>query len=227
MRIEECKRRLNPLSCSQTRVTAPILTRWDKLKVAEAKRSLYAGSELLNRLTARRFYKAVFRNLPNSKNKRLRKKPEDLAKVFKNPVTRFEAEREIEDEAKLRPGTVVIYCPRRITAQKVANVLLVFPTDDGEEETPTRLRDIKELDEALFGAHQEAINAVEKMYESMWRLVGYVAPEALARYPDVMRSAGKVIFRKMDEDNCYREENGGWAGRCPAMARSGLPKTDS
>jgi HD superfamily phosphohydrolase len=208
VRIEECKRRLNQLSCSQTRVAALILTRWDKLNVAEAKRSLYAGLELLNRLTARRFYKAVFRNLPNSKNKRLRKKPEDLANVFKNPVTRFEAEREIEDEANLRRGTVVIHCPRRITAQKVANVLLVFPTDDGEEETPTRLRDIKELDEALFGAHQEAITAVEKMYESMWRLVVYVAPEALARYPDVMRSAGKVIFNKMDEDNCYPDDEG-------------------
>jgi hypothetical protein len=159
-------------------------------------------------VTARRFYKAVFRNLPNSKNPILRKIPEDLAETFKNPITRFDAERKIEVAAGLRRGSIVIHCPRWTTAQKVANVLLVFPTKDGKGELPCKLRNIRELDPDVFDAHEEAILAVERMYESMWRLVVYVTPEALAQYPMVTERAGKVVFDTMDEDQSYPEEKG-------------------
>jgi hypothetical protein len=190
------------------RVAELILKRWDALLLADAEENVRAGLELLSRVTARRFYKPVFRNLPNSKNTLLRKKPEQLALTFMDPVIRFKAERKIEERAGLRRGSVVIHCPRRITAQKVANVLLVFPTKDGSAEMPEKLRDIKQLDPDVFGAHQDAILAVEKMYESMWRLVVYVAPDALARYPVVTESAGKVIFDTMDEYQSYPDEKG-------------------
>jgi len=52
------------------------------------------------------------------------------------------------------------------------------------------------------------ILAVEKMYESMWRLVVYVSPEAMAQYPVVMASAGKVVFDTMDYDSSYPDEEG-------------------
>jgi hypothetical protein len=208
VQIESCRERLNGFSCSQLRIAELILERWDGSPLAEAEENIRAGLELLSRVTARRYYKAVFRNLPNSKNTVLRKRPEQLADTFKNPVTRFRAERAIEQRANLRCGSIVIHCPRRITAQKVANVLLVFPTKDGKGELPAKLRDIRDLDPDVFGAHQEAILAVERMYESMWRLVVYVTPEALSQYPTVTESAGKVIFDTMDEDRSYPDEKG-------------------
>jgi HD superfamily phosphohydrolase len=208
LQIKRDRNQLNELYCSQARIAELILKRWEGLPLAEAEECIRAGLELLSRVMARRFYKPVFRNLPNSKNTILRKKPEQLAETFKDPVVRFRAERDIEKKAGLRPGSVVIHCPRRITAQKVANVLLVFPTGDGKGESPTKLRNIKELDQDVFGAHEEAIQAVERMYGSMWRLVVYVVPEALANYPAVTASAGKVIFDTMDEDHSYPEEKG-------------------
>jgi hypothetical protein len=206
--LDDCRRRLGVSQCSQVRIAALIVARWSALPLTEARESVRAGSELLGRVMARRFYKAVFRNLPNSKNTVLRKKPEQLAETFKDPILRFHAERKIERRASLRLGSVVIHCPRLITAQKVANVLLVFPTIDGKGELPAKLRNISELDPDVFGAHEKAILAVERMYESMWRLVVYVAPEALAHYPLVTASAGKVVFDTMDEDGSYPEEKG-------------------
>jgi HD superfamily phosphohydrolase len=206
--VEDCKKQLNNFPCSQLRVAELILDRWNQLPRSEALENVQAGLELLSRVTARRFYKAVFRNLPNSKNPILRKIPEDLAETFKNPITRFDAERKIEVAAGLRRGSIVIHCPRWTTAQKVANVLLVFPTKDGKGELPCKLRNIRELDPDVFDAHEEAILAVERMYESMWRLVVYVTPEALAQYPMVTERAGKVVFDTMDEDQSYPEEKG-------------------
>lgn len=203
-----CSKRLNGLNSSQVRVAELILGRWDALPLGEAQENVRAGIELLSRVTARRFYKAVFRNLPNSKNAILRKDTEQLAETFKDPIKRFDAERKIEKRARLRRGSVVIHCPRRITAQKVANVLLVFPTKDGIAEEPRKLRDISALDRDVFKAHEEAILAVEKMYESMWRLVVYVSPEAMAQWRAVTASAGKVVFDTMDYDSSYPDETG-------------------
>lgn len=208
----EAKRSLGSLECSQLLVARLILDRWDGCDRGEAVESIRAGLELLRRVMARRFYKAVFRNLPNSRDETLDKGPEDLADTFKDPIIRFEAERSIEKKAGLRRGSVVIHCPRFITAKKVANVLLVFPKPDGKGESPRKLREIGELEPAVFEAHQEAILAVEKMYESMWRLVVYVTPDALAQYPRVSDSAGKVIFETMDKYRSYPDGTESWKG---------------
>jgi hypothetical protein len=84
------------------------------------------------------------------------------------------------------------------TARKVANVLLVLPEDDGSHGEIRKLRDVGELDQSVFGAHQDAIKAVEDMYRSMWRLAVYVAPEYLDRWEEISRVAGQVIFREFD-----------------------------
>ncbi len=192
----------------QARVSRLVLERWDGLSREVAEKSVGAALELLNRVMARRFFRPIFRNLPNSRNTVLRMDSGQLADTFKNPITRFDAERAIESRAGLRPGTVVIHCPRRITAQKIAHVLLVFPKEDGKGEEIQKLRAIGDLDRDVFGAHQEAILAVENMYKSMWRLVVYVAPELLADYPKISADAGKVVFDTMDKGGLYPEEAG-------------------
>ena len=92
----------------------------------------------------------------------------------------------------------MIHCPVRSGAQKIANVLLVIPTEDGLAESPETLRDIGRIDQAVFGAHQDAIKAVEDMYKSMWRLIVCVAPEYLADFQAISSSAGRVIFEALD-----------------------------
>jgi HD superfamily phosphohydrolase len=188
----------------QSRITELILRRWDGLPRSDAEESVRAGLELLIRVTARRFYRPVFRNLPNAKNALLTQIGSDeIAEAFKNPIIRFNAERQIERIAKLRSGSVVIHCPVRSGAQKIANVLLVIPTEDGLAESPEKLRDIGRIDQAVFGAHQDAIKAVEDMYKSMWRLIVCVAPEYLADFQTISSSAGRVIFEALDHYNVH------------------------
>ena len=155
--------------CSELALAGAILVRWHGRRPDEAARSIEAGCDLLTRLTSRRYYKQVFRNLPNEHNKQVDKKSADLAEHFKDPTVRFRVERSIESHAHLEPGTVVIHCPKFNTAQKIANVLLALPDDDNVTDV-RKLRHIGELDPGLFTAHQVAIGAVEEMYRSMWRL---------------------------------------------------------
>jgi HD superfamily phosphohydrolase len=198
--IERLKQDLGSSAHSpQTRIAELILDRWDGLSRSDAEESVRAGLELLIRVTARRFYRPVFRNLPNARNTLLTKIGSDqIAETFKNPITRFDTERKIERIAGLRSGSVVIHCPVRSGAQKIANVLLVIPTEDGLAESPEKLRDIGRIDQEVFGAHQDAIKAVEKMYKSMWRLIVCVAPEYLADFEAISSSAGRVIFEALD-----------------------------
>jgi HD superfamily phosphohydrolase len=164
-------------------------------------KSFEAACELLMRLTSRRFYRPVFRTLPNAHNTLLRMEPKNLAPKFSKASVRFKAERAIEDGAAIPRGSIVIHCPRINTAQKIANVLLFLPEDDLGHGKVNRLRDIGQLDSDVFGAHERAIRAVEEMYPSMWRLVVYVAPEYLARWPEVAKVAGSVIFKACDSND--------------------------
>lgn len=161
-------------------------------------KSFEAACELLMRLTSRRFYRPVFRTLPNAHNTLLRMEPKNLAPKFSKASLRFDAERAIEEGAKIPRGSIVIHCPRINTAQKIANVLLFLPEDDLGHGKVNRLRDIGQLDSDVFGAHERAIRAVEEMYKSMWRLVVYVAPEYLTRWPEIAKVAGSVIFKACD-----------------------------
>jgi HD superfamily phosphohydrolase len=165
--------------------------------VSEAAQELSAARLLLDRLAARRYMRPVFRALPSSKDLRLQVGAAGLAAVFLDPDVRYETERRIESEASLPPGSVVIHCPRRKTAEKIANVLLVHPGQGDVDET-CKLRDIHSLDAEIFGEHEHAIKAVEQMYASMWRLLVYATSESLTDYKSISEVAGRVIFETID-----------------------------
>ena len=162
-------------------------------KLPEAIEEIDAGIGLLCRLRARRYLRPIFRALPNLQDKHLKVNAERMAAVFRRPKVRYAAERMMEKEANLDRGSIAIHCPRARVAEKIANALLVMPGNDGQEEKKCRLRDITEIDKKMFEKHQDAIQAVEKMYHSMWRLVVYASPDGLANYARVKDAVGKVL----------------------------------
>jgi HD superfamily phosphohydrolase len=165
--------------------------------MAEARREFSASRLMLDRLTARRYFRPVWRALPSSTDARLQAGAEALAELFRQPDIRYEAERQIEIKADLPLGTVTIHCPSRTTARKIANVLLTKPGEGGEDEI-CKLKDIGSLDGPIFGEHQKAVKAVEQMYGSMWRLTVYVAPEHLGHYERIADACGQVVFQTVD-----------------------------
>jgi len=165
--------------------------------VAEARREFLSSKMMLDRLTARRYFRPVWRALPSSTDGRLQAGAEALADLFREPDIRYEAERQIEIKAGLPLGTVTIHCPNRTTARKIANVLLTKPGKTGDDEI-CKLKDIGSLDGPIFGEHEKAVKAVEQMYGSMWRLTVYVAPEHLVNYRVVADASGQVVFETVD-----------------------------
>lgn len=160
---------------------------------------LRAAKLLLDRLMSRRFFRPVFRASPGTKQPQLRLDADDLADIFTRPDLRFKSERKIEEMAGLPKGTITIHCPRRNTAEKIANVLLTKPADDGGTDPVHRLNCISELDSKTFGKHQDAVKAVEDMYKSMWRLTVYVAAEHMEKWKTISNAAGRAIFAAADE----------------------------
>jgi hypothetical protein len=169
--------------------------------VGEAVAEIEAAVRLLNRLAARRFPRLVFRASPNTRDLRLQVGAEGLARTFAKPDVRFTVERRIEEAAGLRLGSVVIHCPKRTTAAKIANVLLVKP--GAETDDVCKLRDLASIDSEMFTKHQEAVQAVEQMYRSMWRLAVYLAPEYLGREEEIARVIGREIFQQLDTHDHY------------------------
>lgn len=185
-----------------------------KQRIATARDELLAATRLLDRLSARRYLRPVFRALPSAT---ILVGADGLADAFRNSQTRFEAEREIEQRATLRLGSVVIHCPRRAPATKIANVLLVQP-GTGDDDV-AKLRHIASLDRAIFGEHETAIQAVEQMYASMWRLVVYAAPEQMTAYKEIARVAGRVILEKTDPHRHYADRPDLVCDNDPSLAR--------
>jgi hypothetical protein len=107
------------------------------------------------------------------------------------------------EAAGLRLGSVVIHGPRRTTAAKIANVLLVKP--GAEADRVCKLRDLASIDSEMFAKHQEAVQAVEQMYRSMWRLAVYVAPEYLGRQKEIAEMVGREIFQQLDTHDHYED----------------------
>jgi len=173
---------------------------------------LCAAKLLLDRLMSRRYLRPVFRASPGTKQSHLDLDADDLADIFTDPNLRYLAEREIELKAGLPKGTVIIHCPRRNTAEKIANVLLTKPDENGGTGQVRRLNQISELDPKTFEKHQQAVLAVEEMYKSMWRLTVYAAPEHMDKWGQISEAAGRVIFRAADEANGSRweEQEGTW-----------------
>lgn len=174
--------------------------------IRDAQAEVDAARVLLDRLSSRRFFRQVFRALPSSRDARLQAGAQTLADLFRDAETRYKAERLIEKAAELPMGSVAIHCPRRQTAEKIANVLLTQPKDDADE--ICKLRDIGRMDRDIFGDHERAVQAVEQMYASMWRLVVYLAPEHMEKHQDVSDAAGRVIFETVDEHGRFEGQGG-------------------
>ena len=160
---------------------------------------LSAAKLLLDRLTSRRYFRPVFRASPGTKQPQLLLSADDLAGIFTDPNLRYRTEREIERKTCLPKGTVTIHCPRRNTAEKVANVLLTKPAENGGTDPVHRLNEISELDPKTFEKHQQAVLAVEAMYKSMWRLTVYAAPEHMDKWEQISNAAGRAIFEAADD----------------------------
>jgi HD superfamily phosphohydrolase len=174
---------------------------------------LSAAKLLLDRLTSRRYFRPVFRASPGTKEPILQLDADDLADIFTDSNLRYRTEREIEDKAGLPKGTITIHCPKRNTAEKIANVLLTKPAEDGETDPVHPLNEISELDPKTFEKHRVAVKAVEDMYKSMWRLTVYAAPEHMERWKDISDAAGRAIFEAagdFNENPCKDRADGSW-----------------
>jgi HD superfamily phosphohydrolase len=175
---------------SQGMIVDNLIHRWDKFLTQEAFDNIDAGLELLERLFARRYYRQVFRLLPDMTDVGITSY--DIAERFSDPQVRYKTERQIEAGCKLPIGSIVIHCPRRKTSQKVANVLLVLSKKGGVERV-VKLRNIARIEDEIFADHEQAIKAVEKMYGSMWKLIVYVRPNYMAMYQSVGQVIGRVL----------------------------------
>lgn len=179
-------------------------------EASDVRRDIDAAVLLLARLNARRYFRPVFRALPDVATPTLDLSAADMAELFKQPAVRFDAERQIEAKANLPRGSIVIHCPRLNTAEKIANVLLVMPEVrvEGRVISTSRVRKLRHIGAMtpIFEAHQQAITAVEKMYESMWRLVVYVAPEYFDRWSDIAQNCGSVLYEALDHDHHNPDE---------------------
>lgn len=139
-----------------------------------------AALMLLDRLASRRYYRPVFRLLPNVKLPLANLSHETVAEPFLKPRIRWFAERTIEQESGLPLGSAVIHCPVATGPAKIAMILMVWRDQTGQE-VARPLKEIGELDRHLFGQIQSAIKALEDMYTSMWRLVVSLDPTAYAQ----------------------------------------------
>jgi len=165
---------------------------------------LSAAIRVLDRLAARRYYRPIFRLLPKAvvtgtrprAADDVRRSEEDpaqiIAEVFKNPKDRCDLERLIECEAGLPRGTVVIHCPSYSGPAKIANIL-IFARDPQGKEDAVPLRKIGGVFNELFKDHETAIEALENMYKSMWRLVVSVAPPFYVDYKRLSECVEKCI----------------------------------
>ncbi|MGD9689703.1 MAG: HD domain-containing protein [Phycisphaerales bacterium] len=139
-----------------------------------------AALMLLDRLASRRYYRPVFRLLPNVKLPLASLSHETVAESFLKPRIRWFAERTIEQESNLPLGSAVIHCPVATGPAKIAMILMVW-RDKAGQEVARPLKEIGELDPHLFGQIQSAIKALEDMYTSMWRLVVSLEPASYAQ----------------------------------------------
>jgi len=135
------------------------------------------------------YYKSVFRLLPEAT-------PgvtvDVLAETFLDKTRRFLAEREIERRSGLSLGSIVIHCPKPEGPAKIANILITSQKE-GARET-RRLRKIGDLHPSVFLKHQMAVQALEEMYRSTWRLVVSAAPPHTHEWKTISEVASNVLY---------------------------------
>jgi hypothetical protein len=195
----EIIKKVSELECFHNGLIVDLLKPRSGEQVGTVHGELCAAKLLLDRLMSRRYFRPVFRASPGTKQALLRLDADALADIFTDANLRYKTERAIEDNAALPIGTVTIHCPRRNTAEKIANVLLTKPAEDDGTDPVHPLREIASLDKKTFERHEEAVLAVEAMYKSMWRLTVYAAPEHMDKWEKISNAAGRIIFEVVDE----------------------------
>jgi hypothetical protein len=165
-------------------------------RVGRIAEEITAGLHLLSRLASRQYYKSVFRLLPGDD-------AEKVAQTFLNSRKRFMAEREIEKRAGISIGSIVIHCPRSDGPKKIANILITSQ-DAGKKEV-FRLREIGKLHPNVFEKHELAVQALEDMYQSTWRLVVSVSPPHTVGWKTISKVAGQVLSEIMRNGNITDE----------------------
>ena len=164
---------------------------------------LQASIQLLGRLGARRYHRAIFRLLPNVGTAGAAWSADSIATYFREASPRALAEREIERRAGLPAGTVTIHCPSGEGPRKIAEILILSERKGGER--AVSLRSIGSLDHKIFAKHQEAIKALEEMYASMWRLVVSVAAPFCDRHEELNATIGRVLYAALRRQPYDRE----------------------
>lgn len=153
---------------------------------------LEAALKLLQRLSARRYHKPIFRLLPSVQVPQLPVNAEVIATQFLDSKVRAAAEREIEKRAALPHGSVTIHCPKADGPKKIAEILIL--SEKEEPETVSPLRGISEVDKKIFEKHERAITAVEEMYASMWRLVVSISPPFQSQHVRINPVISRVLY---------------------------------
>ena len=100
----------------------------------------------------------------------------------------------------------MIHCPDGAGPQKIAAMLVT----KGPSSQSHKLRDIAKLNPELFQKHQQAINALEEMYQSMWRLVVAVAPPLRAKYRSINEHIASVLHEEITEKVLGHRQIGKW-----------------
>jgi HD superfamily phosphohydrolase len=161
--------------------------------VSRIQGELRGAIRLLDRLASRRYYKPIFRILPGIDVDGRNIDEVDIAKLFQDPEVRMRAERTIETEACLPSGAVVIHCPDSKGPQKIAAMLIVME----DKNKACRLREIARLRPKLLQKHGDAIQALEEMYASTWRLVVAVAPRFRGKYEDINKHVARILYKEI------------------------------
>ncbi|MBI5536875.1 MAG: hypothetical protein HY898_29405 [Deltaproteobacteria bacterium] len=126
---------------------------------------------LLWHLQSRRFHKLVFRLRPGVMHSG-GANDETIANTYVDPARRFALEREVERTCHIPFGAVVIHCPKRKMSMKVAQALVV-----GADLTKVaHLRDVNSVSPESLEPYSDEIQAVERMYKSIWQFHAYLDP---------------------------------------------------
>lgn len=155
--------------------------------------NLAAAFDIVERIVARRYFKRLFRLLPNVELDTIAVQGhppvQSIASTFLDPTTRHETERRIEKECNLPLGSIVLHCPPAKGPTKIAKIYVT----DGATWKKAYLRVIGKIDNNIFLEHQKAVNALEEMYRSTWRLIVSVTPPYTRNWEDASKKIGNIL----------------------------------
>jgi HD superfamily phosphohydrolase len=112
----------------------------------------------------------------------------DLAEKYSEPNQRRELEKEIESKLGLKPGSVIIFCPKKKGSLKEAETLVMYEKimEDGSLKSvisPLNSEQTKNfLKEEIGESTAKKVDNVEAQYIDLWRLYVFVDPVIIPIY---------------------------------------------